>query len=56
MAEHAEHSSNTEDDLKVEREWRVTLQETMQQDRDKISNLTQELTHLKAVATVNYFF
>ncbi|GLV31974.1 uncharacterized protein CBL_07734 [Carabus blaptoides fortunei] len=51
VAQHEEITSNTEDDLRVEREWRVSLQETMQQDREKIAQLSQELTHLKAVAT-----
>lgn len=42
-----------EGDLKIEREWRTSLQETMVKDRDKISQLHQELAQLKTVASVS---
>ncbi|KAB0802762.1 hypothetical protein PPYR_04948 [Photinus pyralis] len=45
-----EQATTVEGDLKVEREWRVALQENMQQDRERISQLQIELTHLKAIA------
>ncbi|KAF2901019.1 hypothetical protein ILUMI_05159 [Ignelater luminosus] len=49
-AHHEEQANTVEGDLKVEREWRISLQETMQQDRERISQLQLELTHLKAIA------
>ncbi|KAK5650701.1 hypothetical protein RI129_001730 [Pyrocoelia pectoralis] len=45
-----EQTNTVEGDLKVEREWRVALQENMQLDRERISQLQIELTHLKAIA------
>ncbi|KAI4457641.1 run and fyve domain-containing protein 2-like protein [Holotrichia oblita] len=51
QAAHQEEQTNgIEEDLKVEREWRVSLQETMQQDREKISQLQHELTQLRLIA------
>ncbi|XP_028030157.1 RUN and FYVE domain-containing protein 2 isoform X2 [Bombyx mandarina] len=38
-----------EGDLRIEREWRISLQESMMRDRDKISTLTQEVESLKAI-------
>ncbi|KAJ8724451.1 hypothetical protein PYW08_015925 [Mythimna loreyi] len=38
-----------EGDLRIEREWRVSLQESMMRDRDKISMLTQEVESLKSI-------
>ncbi|CAG9579797.1 unnamed protein product [Danaus chrysippus] len=38
-----------EGDLRIEREWRVSLQESMVRDRDKISVLTQEVESLKSI-------
>ncbi|KAI5646956.1 RUN domain-containing protein [Phthorimaea operculella] len=38
-----------EGDLRIEREWRVSLQESMVRDRDKISMLTQEVESLKSI-------
>lgn len=53
QAAHQEEQTNgIEEDLKVEREWRVSLQETMQQDREKISQLQHELTQLRLIAQV----
>lgn len=52
-AQHEEQANNVEGDLKVEREWRVSLQECIQLDREKISKLQHELSHLKAVAQVS---
>lgn len=47
-----EQVNNIEVDLKVEREWRISLQDTMQQDRERISKLQTELGQLKIVAQV----
>ncbi|XP_015840686.1 protein RUFY3 isoform X4 [Tribolium castaneum] len=49
-AQHEEQTSNVEGDLKVEREWRISLQETMQQDRERISKLQTEISQLKIIA------
>ncbi|KAI8420918.1 hypothetical protein MSG28_008084 [Choristoneura fumiferana] len=38
-----------EGDLRIEREWRTSLQESMVRDRDKISMLTQEVESLKSI-------
>uniref|UniRef100_A0A1E1WNC0 FYVE-type domain-containing protein n=2 Tax=Pectinophora gossypiella TaxID=13191 RepID=A0A1E1WNC0_PECGO len=38
-----------EGDLRIEREWRISLQESMVRDRDKISMLTQEVESLKSI-------
>ncbi|XP_026330197.1 RUN and FYVE domain-containing protein 2-like isoform X2 [Hyposmocoma kahamanoa] len=38
-----------EGDLRIEREWRISLQESMVRDRDKISMLTQELESFKSI-------
>ncbi|XP_053605418.1 RUN and FYVE domain-containing protein 2 isoform X2 [Plodia interpunctella] len=38
-----------EGDLRIEREWRISLQESMIRDRDKISMLTQEVESLKSI-------
>ncbi|CAG9858385.1 unnamed protein product [Phyllotreta striolata] len=45
-----EQASNIEGDLKVEREWRISLQSTMQQDRERISKLQVENGQLKLIA------
>ncbi|XP_076265928.1 RUN and FYVE domain-containing protein 2 isoform X1 [Rhynchophorus ferrugineus] len=45
-----EQASSAEGDLKVEREWRISLQESMQQDREKISKLQHENSQLKIIA------
>lgn len=52
-AQHEEQTSGVEGDLKVEREWRISLQETMQQDRERISKLQTEISQLKIIAQVN---
>ncbi|XP_059053626.1 protein RUFY3 isoform X1 [Achroia grisella] len=38
-----------EGDLRIEREWRISLQDSMVKDRDKISMLTQEVESLKSI-------
>ncbi|XP_063369751.1 RUN and FYVE domain-containing protein 2 isoform X2 [Cydia amplana] len=38
-----------EGDLRIEHEWRTSLQESMIRDRDKISMLTQEVESLKSI-------
>nr|XP_023029040.1 RUN and FYVE domain-containing protein 2-like isoform X2 [Leptinotarsa decemlineata] len=43
-------ANNFEEDLKVEREWRMSLQESMQQDRERISKLQIENGQLKIIA------
>ncbi|KAJ8921945.1 hypothetical protein NQ315_008579 [Exocentrus adspersus] len=45
-----EQANNFEGDLKVEREWRMSLQDTMQQDRERISKLQIEIGQLKIIA------
>ncbi|XP_069702850.1 RUN and FYVE domain-containing protein 2 isoform X1 [Periplaneta americana] len=50
VAEKEVKNSSIEGDLRIEREWRTSLQETMVKDRDKISQLHQELAQLKSVA------
>lgn len=50
-----EQANNIEVDLKVERDWRISLQDTIQHDREKISKLQTELSQLKMVAQVNKF-
>ncbi|XP_077285023.1 RUN and FYVE domain-containing protein 2 isoform X2 [Arctopsyche grandis] len=42
-----------ESDLRIEREWRVALQETMMSDREKISELNQTIQEMKSVETKN---
>lgn len=54
VAEKETRASAAEGDLKIEREWRVSLQETMVKDREKICQLNQELGSLKATATVSF--
>ncbi|XP_066156266.1 RUN and FYVE domain-containing protein 2 isoform X1 [Euwallacea fornicatus] len=49
-AEVEEHSNTVEEDLKVEREWRISLQDIMQQDRERISKLQHENGQLKIIA------
>ncbi|XP_046471541.1 RUN and FYVE domain-containing protein 2 isoform X2 [Neodiprion pinetum] len=43
-------ASGVEGELRIEREWRTALQETSVKDREKISQLHQELDQLKEVA------
>ncbi|KAJ8949586.1 hypothetical protein NQ318_016217 [Aromia moschata] len=45
-----EQANSIEGDLKVEREWRMSLQETMQNDRERISKLQTEIGQLKIIA------
>ncbi|XP_065157605.1 RUN and FYVE domain-containing protein 2 isoform X2 [Atheta coriaria] len=49
LSKNEEQATSVEVDLKTEREWRQSLQETMQQDRDKISQLNHELTQYKLI-------
>ncbi|KAK7794004.1 hypothetical protein R5R35_007438 [Gryllus longicercus] len=51
LAQHEAQSTCVEGDLRVEREWRNSLQESMVKDRDKISQLHQELAQLRTVAS-----
>lgn len=55
VAEKEVQNSSIEGDLRIEREWRTSLQETVVKDRDKISELHQELAQLKSVASVSLF-
>ncbi|XP_022906920.1 RUN and FYVE domain-containing protein 2 isoform X2 [Onthophagus taurus] len=50
MAHQEEQTTGIEDDLKVEREWRVTLQDSIQHDKEKIAKLQHELTQLRLIA------
>lgn len=52
MAQQEEQTSSAEGDLRVEREWRISLQETMKQDRERISKLQTEISQLKIIAQV----
>ncbi|KAG5897193.1 hypothetical protein JTB14_022548 [Gonioctena quinquepunctata] len=45
-----EQANNIEEDLKIEREWRKSLQDSMQADRERISKLQIENGQLKIVA------
>ncbi|XP_060524952.1 RUN and FYVE domain-containing protein 2 isoform X2 [Cylas formicarius] len=45
-----EKVNNKEEDLKIEREWRVSLQETLHQDRERISKLQHENSQLRILA------
>lgn len=49
---HEEKRGELEGELKVEREWRQTMQGTITADREKIAHLQEEVAQLKAVATV----
>nr|CAD7578586.1 unnamed protein product [Timema californicum] len=51
VAEKEVKVSSVEGDLRIEREWRTSLQDTMVKDRDRISQLNQELSQLKSVAS-----
>lgn len=53
VAEKEVKSSSIEGDLRIEREWRQSLQDTMVKDREKISQLQQEVVRLKDIATVS---
>ncbi|XP_035703247.1 protein RUFY3 isoform X2 [Folsomia candida] len=48
LAEKELQLSTTEGDLRVEREWRITLQETTLKDKSKISDLMQKLLEEKS--------
>lgn len=50
-SEHEEKRGELEGELKVEREWRQTMQGTIAADREKIAHLQEEVAQLKAVAT-----
>lgn len=52
MAEKETRASSAEGDLKIEREWRTSLQGTMVKDRDRIAQMNHELAALKSTATV----
>lgn len=47
-----EQATSAEGDLKVEREWRISLQNINQQDRERISKLQIEIGQLKIIAQV----
>ncbi|XP_075209817.1 RUN and FYVE domain-containing protein 2-like isoform X2 [Lycorma delicatula] len=49
-SETEERSSGLEGELRVEREWRQNLQNTLVIDRDKISKLQEEVAQLQAVS------
>lgn len=54
-SQHEEQATSIEGDLRVEREWRMSLQETMQQERERISKLQGELSQLRIIAQVSFF-
>lgn len=46
-------ASNVEENLKVERELRASLQDSIVKDKTQISRMNQELVTLKGIAEVN---
>ncbi|KAK6627696.1 hypothetical protein RUM44_010175 [Polyplax serrata] len=50
LAEKETIATSAEGDLKIEREWRTSLQDSMVKDRNKMSQMTQEMSLLKAKA------
>lgn len=44
--------SNVQGDLLTEREWRTSLQETLETDRERIAQLQQELHQLRNLSKV----
>lgn len=54
LAEKELQLSTTEGDLRVEREWRITLQETTLKDKSKISDLMQKLLEEKSRNRVQF--
>lgn len=53
LAEKNNKVSAVEGDLRIEREWRQSLQESVIVDKDKISQLNEELKLLKNESQVN---
>lgn len=51
-----EKRGELEGELRVEREWRQSMQGTIVSDRDKINLLQQEIAQLKAMAVVIIMF
>lgn len=51
-----EKRGELEGELRVEREWRQSMQGTIVSDRDKINILQQEIAQLKAMAVVIIIF
>ncbi|KAK9884835.1 hypothetical protein WA026_009059 [Henosepilachna vigintioctopunctata] len=49
-AQCVEQNNSVEGDLKVEREWRILLQATIERDREHVSKLNTELSHMKIIA------
>ncbi|XP_045460055.1 RUN and FYVE domain-containing protein 2 [Harmonia axyridis] len=45
-----EQTNCVEGDLKVEREWRIALQDSIEKDKEVISNLQKELSYMRIVA------
>ena len=56
LAEKKNLVTNTEEDLKVEREWRTSLQDSIVKDRILIEELKQELSGFKSLTGVNFIF
>lgn len=52
-AQREARASGIEGELRIEREWRTALQGTSVKDREKISQLHQEVDQLKQVAEVS---
>ena len=48
--------STLEGDLRIEREWRQSLQDTLIKDKEKISELNMEVQKLQLVGLVSYHF
>lgn len=55
-SQHEEQATSIEGDLRVEREWRMSLQETMQQERERTAKLQGELSQMRIIAQVSSYF
>lgn len=53
---HEEKKGELEGELKVEREWRQSMQGTISADKQKISYLQEEVAQLKALAAVTVLY
>ena len=53
-AEAGEERTRAEGELGVEREWRVSLEQAVNKDRNRIAELQRELTQLREVSVVRF--
>lgn len=52
--EAGEERTRAEGELGVEREWRVSLEQSVNKDRNRIAELQRELTQLREVSVVRF--